>query len=71
MSRLRAQVEKFTVDLYLVLVDSYSIFIRVFNNLISVLVFILPRVLELRGMLHVKRAIIITELYYFDSVSCV
>ena len=53
---LRAQVGKFAVDLYLVLVDSCSIFIGVFNNLISVFVFILSRGLN-RGMLCVKRTV--------------
>ena len=40
---VRAQVGKFEVDLYLVLVDSCSIFIGVFNNLVSMYVFILSR----------------------------
>ena len=53
---LRAQVGKFAVDLYLVLVDSFSIFIGVFNNLISAFVFILSRGLN-RGLLCVKRTV--------------
>ena len=62
---VRAQVGKFEVDLYLVLVDSCSIFIGVFNNLISVYVFILSRGLN-RGMLRVKRMV-----HYLILVSCV
>ena len=42
--------------MYLVLVDSCSSFIGVFNNLISVYVFILSRGLN-RGMLRVKRMV--------------
>ena len=53
---LRTRLGKFAVDLYLVLVDSCSIFIGVFNNLISVFVFILSPDLS-RGMLRVKRTV--------------
>ena len=62
---VRAQVGKVEVDLYLVLVDSCSIFIGVFNNLISVYAFILSRGLN-RGMLRVKRMV-----HYLISVSCI
>ena len=62
---VRALVGKFEVDLYLVLVDSCSIFISVFNNLISVYVFILSRGLN-RRMLRVKR----TD-HYLILVSCI
>ena len=53
---LRAREGKFAVDLYPALVDSCSIFIGVFNSLISVFVFILSRDLN-RGMLRVKRTV--------------
>ena len=48
--RVRTQVGKFEVDLYLDLFDSCSVFRGVFNNLISVYEFILSRGLN-RGML--------------------
>ena len=56
LDSLRAREGKFAVDLYPVLVDLCSIFIGVFNSLISVFVFILSRGLN-RGMLRVKRTV--------------
>ena len=61
----RGQVGKFEVDLYLVVVDLCSIFIGVFNNLISLYVFILSRGLN-RRMLRVKRMV-----HYSILVSCI
>ena len=59
---VRALVGKFEVDLYLLLVDSCSVFIGVFNDLISVYVFILSRGLN-RRMLR--------TVHYLILVSCI
>ena len=63
LSRNRALVGKFEIDL--VSVDSCSIFRGVFNDLISVYVFILSRGLN-RRMLLVKRTV-----HYLILVSCI